>query len=160
VTSIAVEHDVEVEPRSAAFAPETFGNVERGTLPAPQFSRLSKVHAEVPCNHDHDDHNADDVKNVHCALQRRVRDFNWRNRFLIVAGSPSASEQNCSLRRAPILGRAAAPTANFAKLPELSCSGYAAFLGSFGFARLESGTGQSDTDFKCGERAFSGASGY
>ena len=30
-----------------------------------------KMHSQVPGNYDYHDHDADDVKNVHCALQRR-----------------------------------------------------------------------------------------
>jgi len=30
----------------------------------------SKVHSQEPCNYDYYDHDADDVKNVHCALLR------------------------------------------------------------------------------------------
>jgi hypothetical protein len=42
---------------------------EQGTL---GWHRIlcSKVHSQEPCNYDYYDHDADDVKNVHCALRR------------------------------------------------------------------------------------------
>ena len=30
-----------------------------------------KMHSQVTCNYDYHDHDADDVKNVHCPLRRR-----------------------------------------------------------------------------------------
>jgi hypothetical protein len=37
-----------------------------------------KVHSQIPRNYDYDDHDADDVKNVHCVLRRSMRDFDLK----------------------------------------------------------------------------------
>jgi hypothetical protein len=68
--SVAPVRDVEAEPRSTAFTPETIGNVELGALAASTFLEM---HAQEPCNYDYYDHNADDVKNVHGTLQQGRR---------------------------------------------------------------------------------------
>jgi hypothetical protein len=72
--SIAAERDVEAKPRSAAFTPETFGYEAIW-----QHAIYLKMHAEVPRNYDYYDHNADDVKNVHCNLQPGMRALDGRN---------------------------------------------------------------------------------
>ena len=40
------------------------------------------MHSQVPRNYDYHDHDADDVKNVHCALQRRHAQLQFEDAML------------------------------------------------------------------------------